>query len=126
MEFRSPLGRARGLGSAHHGAVHWWRQRITAILLLPAGLWLMVSLALLPSVTTDTARAWVSEPLNALLLVTYFGAACYHAALGVQVILEDYVGTRWVRVSGVLAAKGALLAGSLVSAYAVLQITLGN
>ena len=126
MDFRSPIARARGLGSAHHGVDHWWRQRITALLLLPLGLWLAVSLALLPAVSVATARHWVSTPLNALLLLTFIGAACYHAALGMQVILEDYVATRWVRVCGLLAVQGLLSAAALVSAFAVLHLTFGN
>lgn len=126
MEFRSPLARARGLGAAHHGAAHWWHQRISALVLIPAGLWLAVSLALLPAVTTETARTWVGHPINALLLITYLFAACYHGALGVQVMLEDYVGPPWPRIGGILAAKAALLAAAIVSAYAILLIAIGN
>lgn len=126
MEFRSPLARARGLGSAHHGTDHWWRQRISALVLLPTGLWLAVALAALPAATAETARAWVAHPFNACLLIAYLGAACYHAALGVQVIIEDYIATPWLRISAVLTVKGALLGAALVSTYAVLLIAFGR
>jgi succinate dehydrogenase / fumarate reductase membrane anchor subunit len=126
MEFRSPLARARGLGSAHHGTIHWWRQRVTALLLLPSGLWLAVSLSLLPASTAEAARTWVADPVNAVVLTAYLAAACYHAALGLQVVMEDYIGTRWLRIAGILAVKGGLLLAALVSAFAILHIATGN
>lgn len=126
MEFRSPLARARGLGSAHHGLGHWWRQRISALVLLPSGLWLAVSLALLPGASFEAVRSWVAHPVNAILLIVYLGSTCYHAALGLQVIIEDYVGTAWLRMASILAVKGLLLLGALVAVYAVLRIAVGS
>ncbi|MGY6215399.1 succinate dehydrogenase, hydrophobic membrane anchor protein [Methylolobus aquaticus] len=126
MEFQSPLARARGLGSAHHGATHWWRERISALLLLPTGLWFAVSLARLPDVTTEAASEWVASPVNALLLIVYVVTACYHAALGIRVIMEDYITRRPLRMTAILFANGTLLTAALLSVYAVLHIALGT
>jgi succinate dehydrogenase / fumarate reductase membrane anchor subunit len=126
MEFQSPLARARGLGSAHHGTTHWWRERISALVLLPIGLWFAVSLARLPAVTTEAAADWVACPVNALLLIVYVVTACYHAALGMRVIMEDYITRRPLRVTAILLANGTLLTAALLSVYAVLHIALGS
>ena len=85
------IGRVRGLGSSKHGAGHWLQQRFTAIgnlVLIP---WLVISLALLPAYDFPTLHAWAASPLTATLLALICVNTFYHARLGVQVFLEDYV-----------------------------------
>jgi succinate dehydrogenase / fumarate reductase membrane anchor subunit len=126
MEFRSSLARARGLGAAHHGFTHWWRQRISAIVLIPTGLWLAVALSLLPDASYEGVRHWIARPVNTILLVIYLGGAFFHATLGLQVIMEDYISTPVIRITSILVAKGLLALTALMSLYAVLQIAMGN
>ena len=91
-EFRSKLGRVKGLGAAHHGVMHWWWQRVTAVALIPLSLWFVASLikALLTPDVVEVAQ-WFALPWNALLMLLFIAAAFWHAKLGVQVVIEDYV-----------------------------------
>jgi succinate dehydrogenase / fumarate reductase membrane anchor subunit len=120
--FRNPLERARNHGSAGSGVEHWWKQRFSAILLVPLTVWLVWSLMLLSSADYAAARAWMSSPWNASMALLLVGSTFYHARLGVQVVIEDYVHHRATEVSlQVLVAIAALL-GGLVSAVAILKV----
>jgi len=89
---RTRLSKVRGLGAARSGVGHWWLQRVTAVALVPLTLWFLVSLfvvLLTPNVVV--VAEWFASPLHALLMVLLFIAAFFHAKLGVQVVIEDYV-----------------------------------
>ena len=88
---RSPLGRAIGLGSAKEGVEHWWLQRITAVALVPLSLWFVIAIIRLVGADSDGVRDWVGNPLPAILLVLLLIATFWHAALGLQVVIEDYI-----------------------------------
>ncbi|MFM5955313.1 MAG: succinate dehydrogenase, hydrophobic membrane anchor protein [Novosphingobium sp.] len=85
------IGRVRGLGSAHSGTRHWLLQRYTAIGNLALGLWLVFSLVTMPDFAFKTMILWASGPLNALLLALLVVSTFWHARLGLQVVIEDYV-----------------------------------
>jgi len=91
MRLESPLGRALGHGSAKAGADHWIAQRLTAIGLVPLGLWFAFSMTSLQHGSYELVAAWVAEPLNAILLILLVVTLVYHSMLGLQVIIEDYV-----------------------------------
>lgn len=122
MSLRSPLSQARGLGSAKDGVGHWWAQRLTAIALIPLTLWFVYSLAKFPLSDYATMVLWLHSPLVAVALVLFFAAMTYHAALGVQVVIEDYVGNEGVKLLSIVAAKFALYALGAASIFAVLKI----
>jgi len=65
---RSPLGRARGLGSAKEGLHHWWAQRVTAVALIPLTVWFVVSIIRMANGHTEFDM-WLSSPVNAAALV---------------------------------------------------------
>ena len=88
---RSNIARARGLGSAKEGVQHWWMQRVTAVALIPLGLWLVASLVRLAGADHAAIALWLGAPFNLGALALTVIAAYYHAALGLQVVLEDYV-----------------------------------
>ena len=88
---RTPLSRARGLGAAGEGAFHWWMQRVTSMALVPLALWFGFSLALMPNFSRHEVLAWIGKPLTVVLLISFLVVACYHMALGLRVIIEDYV-----------------------------------
>ena len=108
-DHRTALGRARGLGSAKEGVAHWWVQRVTALLLIPLVLWFVASLLAHLGADYTGVIAWLHEPLTYGLMVLLLGAMFWHAALGLQVVLEDYVHGEAAKLVSILLAKGACL-----------------
>lgn len=124
--FRNPLARARNHGPAGSGVEHWWAQRFSAILLIPLTIWLIWTLAVLAGAEYEVARDWIAAPWNATMAVLLVGAAFYHARLGLQVVIEDYVHHRGVEIAlHVLVSAGALT-GALVSVIAILGVAFGD
>ncbi|GLQ45481.1 succinate dehydrogenase membrane anchor subunit [Dyella lipolytica] len=124
-DLRNPLKRARGLGSAQSGVGHWWTQRVTAAGLVLLGIWFVVLVLGLLHADYATARAAVAKPWNAVLLVAFLITAFWHAVLGLQVVIEDYVHTRWKEIFLLVAIKFLAVLGALAGALAVLRIALG-
>ena len=118
MTLRTPLSMVKGLGAAKEGVTHWWRQRLTAIALVPLTLWFCFVVAALPGADYESVRAWIGSPISAVLLIVSAAVALYHGFLGLQVIIEDYVpghSTRIVLIvvsgfAAVLLAAGAIFA----------------
>jgi succinate dehydrogenase / fumarate reductase membrane anchor subunit len=126
MSLRTPLGRVRGLGSAKDGTMHWWMQRVTAVLLAPLSIWfLFCGLPMLGAGYAD-ARVWVAQPLNAFLTLSLVLAVVYHALLGVQVVIEDYFHTRWLEVALLTAIRLIAFLAALATALAVVRIAVGG
>jgi succinate dehydrogenase / fumarate reductase, membrane anchor subunit len=124
-DLRNPLKRARGLGSAQFGVGHWWTQRVTAAGLVLLGLWFVVLVLGLLHTDYATARATVAKPWNAVLLVAFIVSTFWHAVLGLQVVIEDYVHTRWKEIFLMVAIKFLAVLSVLAGALAVLRIALG-
>jgi succinate dehydrogenase / fumarate reductase membrane anchor subunit len=124
MNLRTSLGRVRGLGSAGHGTDHWWIQRLTALALIPLGLWLAASL--ISQVGADHAafKHWIGAPERSVAMILFLFAAFYHMKLGIQVIIEDYVHSHWHLVLQILNTFACLLLGT-ASIFAVLKLALG-
>jgi succinate dehydrogenase / fumarate reductase membrane anchor subunit len=91
QSMRSSLGRAAGLGSAREGVGQWWAERISAVALIPLTLWLAASLIRLTGSDYASVITWLRSPLVALLLVMLLISLFSHLALGLRVIIEDYI-----------------------------------
>jgi len=101
------------------GVRHWKEQRASALLLIPLGLWLVVSLAYLASTraTYDGVHAWVGDTLNGILLIVFCGALFRHLLLGLEVVVDDYVHTprtnrnlhKFIRLLGRVCAAVAII-----------------
>jgi len=90
---RHPMKNARGLGAAKSGLHHWWVQRVTAVALVPLSVWFVWNATWLFSADHPTARAWLGALHNAVLMIAFVVALVYHSYLGLQVVVEDYVGS---------------------------------
>ena len=91
MSLRNPLARAKGLGSAKDGTTHWWQQRLTAIALALLTPWFVVFAVGLLGADQAAVQATVARPLTATLLAAFVLSLFWHARLGLQVVVEDYV-----------------------------------
>jgi succinate dehydrogenase / fumarate reductase membrane anchor subunit len=91
MTQRTPLAKALGLGAAKTGIGDWSRQRLTAIALIPLTFWMVAFIKRLGTFDHAQISAWISEPINSLFAVSLVIIAFYHAILGLQVVIEDYV-----------------------------------
>jgi succinate dehydrogenase / fumarate reductase membrane anchor subunit len=125
MNLTSPLARVRGLGSAKQGTEHFWQQRVTAILLAPLMLWLVISLLGLDLQDYGAIVLWMRTPLNTLLLLTLVVTACHHGQLGVQVVIEDYIHDDWQKVTCLIIVKFLAILAGLASILAILRVFLG-
>ncbi|NIR32105.1 MAG: succinate dehydrogenase, hydrophobic membrane anchor protein [Gammaproteobacteria bacterium] len=123
---RTPLGQVRGLGAAKEGVHHWRMQRLTALALVPLLLWFVASLVATATADYTTAVTWVRSPVVTVLLLGLIAAVFYHAQLGMQVIIEDYVHAEWLKVTSVVALYFLHVGLALASALAVLRIALGG
>jgi len=126
VRLRSPLSKAVGLGSAKHGFSHWWWQRVTAVALIPLTLWFAYSVICLAGGSYDMASAWLSSPVNATIMLLFVLTALYHAQTGLQVVIEDYVPTKWVNLTLLLITKFAAVMMAVLSIISVLKIALGG
>ena len=122
QRMRSPLGRARGLGSAREGVEHWWMQRVTAAALIPLTLWFVVSLIALTGSDYNAFIAWIKAPFVAILMVLLLIALFHHTALGLRVVVEDYVHSDWAKIPAVVAIRYACFTLAVVGIFATLRI----
>jgi succinate dehydrogenase / fumarate reductase membrane anchor subunit len=122
QSLRSPLGRAVGLGSAKEGVEHWWQQRLTAVALVPLTLWFVA--ALLAHLGGDHARAasWIGSPIPAILMILLVGTSAYHAALGAQVVIEDYVHQEWLKLTALVLLRLSCFLLAVAGIFAVLRL----
>lgn len=126
MTLRSPLGRALGHGSAKSGFHHWWGQRLSAAALAPLGLWFVFSIVGLSSTDYWAVAAWVGDPLHAILLILLLLTLVYHSALGVQVVIEDYVAHGTARVAALVLVRFLHVALAVAGAYSVVTLSVGG
>src|ERR1700692_3939885 len=125
QSLRTPLGRVIGLGSAKEGVEHWWRQRVTAVALVPLTLWFVIAVIGLVGADHSGVVAWVRSPVPAILLVLLLVATFYHAALGLQVVIEDYIHREAMRLAAVLIMRLLCIVFALRGIFAVLKLALG-
>lgn len=124
MSYQSPLGRARGKGSAKDGVHHFWVQRVSALALIPLSLWFVFSVARLAGGDYYMVHHWVSAPSVAVTLVLFLVAALYHSMLGVQVVIEDYVSSEGLKIASLLLVKFAHWVIGAAAVFAVFKVAL--
>ena len=125
MSLTSPLGRVLGLGSAKEGSRHWYAQRLSSIAVTILGVWFLVALASLDGTDLDSLRDWLRAPLSATLLLLTIGTFAWHTVLGLQVVIEDYVGSRGLRLALLIGMKFIFVLAATAAAIAVLRLAVG-
>ena len=123
---RTPLGRARGLGSAKDGLHHWWLQRLTALALIPLAVWFVASVVGLAGSGQEGFVRWLSSPCNAAIMVLFFAVTLHHAQLGMQVVLEDYVSHHGWRIASIIVVKFICCGLAALGIVSTLIVTFGG
>ena len=124
--YRTPLKNVRGLGAAKTGTEHFVHQRLTATALVGLSIWFVVFVLSLLGSDYITAVDAVAKPWNAILLVGFLIAMFWHAQLGLQVVLEDYVHTSLPALALQTTVKFIAVLGAIVSVFAVARIALAG
>lgn len=121
-KLKSPLAKARGMGSARDGVEHWMHQRITAVAMLPLMIWLVYSVASVQGFSYEEFTTWLAAPVNAILMILAILSVFYHAALGSQTIVEDYVHNEGCKTLKLIGIKLFFFAASVACVFSVLKI----
>ena len=124
MDYSSPLAKVLGLGSAKTGTSHWWMQRVTAVALIPLTFWLIIFLDLCLNAPYPETAAWLALPLNSVCIVAWILVVFYHAASGLQVVIEDYVSHKGWQIASIWSVNLFFLLLALAALIAVFRIIL--
>ena len=125
MSLRSPLGRVLGAGSARGGSAHWVAQRVTGVALVLLGSWFVLALACQGGASHEQVTEWLRSPASSVLMLLLVVVAAWHASLGLQVVVEDYVPSRGARTALLIAIKFSLVVAAVMGVLAVLRIAFG-
>jgi len=126
MNMRNPLATARGLGSAKEGVHHWYAQRASALLLIVLVGWLIYAMVSLANADHAAASAFIGQPLNAAFLILLIVTMLYHAMLGLQVVIEDYVHHPVLEVVFYFLSRAGAFFGMALGIIHVLKLALGD
>ena len=120
----TPLAKARGLGAAKSGLHHWWHQRVSAVAMVGLVSWMMFLVFSLAGADYETAQNVLAHPAHATVVVLFVAVGLWHASLGLQVVLEDYVANEGVRLIAILAVKMAASVTAILAILSVLKVAL--
>lgn len=125
QSIKSPLSRAKGLGSAKDGTHHWWMQRLTAIGLVPLVLWFFACPYCFGSDDYASTIVWLGQHSVAIPMILFLIGGYYHAALGIAVVIEDYVHRTGLKMFLLIFSRLLFFTLTVVSLYAVFYINYG-
>lgn len=124
MDLQTPLAKVRGLGSAKAGTSHFWMQRVTAITLIPLSFWMVSFTNQLLTASHSEVVVWLAGPIDTSIAIAWIIAAFYHAVLGLQVVIEDYVHTEWLKITSIWIMKLSFFFFALAAIVAIFRISL--
>lgn len=122
MRMETPIARVRGLGSARSGAHHWWLERLTSVSTLILFVWFIVALLRLPSLDYDSVRDWLGSPLAAVPMLLLIVSSFWHAKLGMQVLIEDYVHEEGLKFFSITLLNFFMIGAAALAFFSVLKI----
>ena len=124
MSLETPLHKVQGLGAAHAGVGHFWRQRVTAVILIPLAVWFGISVLGLVGAREAAVLIFLSNPLNAVLMGAFMLVSLYHMALGLNEVILDYVPHEGFKLLLKITNYSFAFAVALACVFALLRIAL--
>jgi succinate dehydrogenase / fumarate reductase, membrane anchor subunit len=119
---KTPLHKVEGTGSSHSGTGHFWHERVTAVALIPLSLWFLYAMLGLAGTSEVAALQFLAHPWNALLMGAFIIFSLYHAYLGIQVVIDDYIHAPGMKIVLLLLRLLAVLLIGGVSLFAIIRI----
>jgi succinate dehydrogenase / fumarate reductase membrane anchor subunit len=119
---RTPLGRARGLGSAKEGSGVWWAERVTSVALVPLTLWFVWHVVAFVGAPHAAVVAWMQAPLNMVLMLCLVLTTFHHMHMGLQVVIEDYIHQAGTRIATLLAVRGVTALLAIAAVVSILKL----
>ncbi len=123
-DFITPIKKVRGLGSAKTGVHHWIAQRFTAIVNIILVFWLLCVLGHVTEMDYNATQSYMSRPFNAIFALLFISFSFYHAKLGLQVVIEDYVHCKCAKIFALVAMNIVVFSGIIAGAFWILKIAL--
>ena len=120
------LGRVRGLGSSHHGAHHWLTHRFTAITNFVLMMWLLASFLMLNDFGYASIVGWLSHPVSTVAMILLIISLFWHARMGLQVVIEDYVHNAGTKFALLMALNIAIIGGAAFAIFSVATLAFGG
>ncbi|HEY2071499.1 MAG TPA: succinate dehydrogenase, hydrophobic membrane anchor protein [Rhizomicrobium sp.] len=124
MSLETPLHRVQGLGAAHSGTQHFWRQRITAVALIPLAIWFAVSALQFVGAEGSDVDVFFQHPMNAALMGIFIVIMLYHMQIGLQSVIDDYIQHTGLKVAAILFNRGFAILVGVASIIALLRIAI--
>jgi succinate dehydrogenase / fumarate reductase membrane anchor subunit len=121
---QTPLARVEGLGAAHAGTAHFWRQRVSAVALIPLSIWFVYAALAVVGANREAAISFLHQPVNAIAMALFVIAVLQHSVLGLQVVVEDYVHTEGWKIAVLLFNQLLAWVLGAVSLFALVKIAL--
>jgi succinate dehydrogenase / fumarate reductase membrane anchor subunit len=118
----TPLHKVQGLGASHSGTGHFWRQRITALALVPLGLWFTFAVLGMVGTNEVVVLSFLAHPWNALLMAAFAVIMLYHMSLGLQVVVDDYVHSTGMKIFCILMIRFVVIAAISTCLFALIRI----
>jgi succinate dehydrogenase / fumarate reductase membrane anchor subunit len=119
---QTPLHKVQGLGSSHSGTGHFWHERLTSVALIPLSLWFLYVMLGLSDTSEVTALQFLAHPWNAILMGAFVCFSLWHAYLGLQVVVDDYVHTAGMKIFLMLVIRFGVIAIGATSLFAIVRI----
>ncbi len=126
MQLRTPLSLTKGLGAAKDGVGHWTMQRLTGIANVLLVTWFLINAIGLAGADYEATRAWIASPFTASMMLLLVASAFYHAKLGLQVVIEDYVHHDGFKIAALTAVTLATVGLGVMCAVAILKTSLAG
>jgi succinate dehydrogenase / fumarate reductase membrane anchor subunit len=124
MKTQTPLARVEGLGAAHVGTHHFWRQRVSAVALIPLSIWFVFAALATVGADRGAVVAFLHQPVNAIAMALFVIALLHHSVLGLQVVVEDYVHMEGWKIALLLVTQLLAWIVGAASLFALVKIAL--